>query len=228
MNTTAGARLALCSGERFATQQSLAECSAILIDENVAITAAHCLDTVNDCRDFSYLLGYHLNESETLVDEPGTRTLECSGVVFARRDELDFAVLFLRPAGPEITINPRIHIGQGEPIVNISAGLGLPLKVSDGYVLEQMTTTQFRFRADVYRGGSGSGLFDRSGHLVGMVIGGEQDFRVDGNCRKTNHIVGDASIRGDAGMPAEEATAILPILQALCSALPSRPICNTL
>jgi hypothetical protein len=188
----------LCQAERFSDQPALAACSGVLIDDDLLLTAGHCLgkdaeEARSYCRDLTAVFDFHYTahgELELASDDARTcRTVSVHRFVDGDGNSADFAVLQLdRAAGPErapASIAARA-VEALESTICIGNGGGLPTKVdAGGRILEAQTHPEF-FRAttDSFVGGSGSAVLDARLELLGIQSRGNPDFGFNGTCNQ--------------------------------------------
>jgi hypothetical protein len=120
---------------------------------------------------------------------------------------------------------------------------GLPAKIDTGaQVLSARAPNQdfFLLNSDTFQGSSGSGVFDRKGQVVGVLVRGGDDYLdgPDGSCKVPNvvdNLEQDggtvAKVAADGGMlnsEGEEATYVGRAVEGICaSGWPSARLCNT-
>jgi hypothetical protein len=182
----------VCATERFAGQPSLANCSAVLIDDDLMLTAGHCLgsrETMSTvCRDTAVLFGFAYGSGPYAEATATSAVYACKRVLaFSfdkdERDVADYAVLLLErpatlPARRPARIAPRGAIGHA--VYLIGNGAGLPTKIDRGGAIVDALPSQDFFSAttDSFSGGSGSGIFDESHGLIGIQSRGQGDWLV--------------------------------------------------
>ncbi|MEM8607461.1 MAG: serine protease [Myxococcota bacterium] len=175
----------LCVGESFADQPTAANCSGVLIDDDLVLTAGHCMRTQARCDSTSFVFNYHLEGPMELAAIDDDDVYECETI--ALRGEAggdvptpDFAVVRLdrsvsgghRPA----SIRPAtLPLTVGEPLTMIGFGSGIPAKIeSGGEVFDPRTASldYFVANSDAFRGHSGSPVFDSANELAGHLVAG--------------------------------------------------------
>lgn len=213
--TTLSERLDVCSDERFASQPAYADCSGTLIDDDIVLTAGHC---INNCADSRFIFNYSMTSSGTLNTLTSHDVYRCvEFLAYAQsRTGLDYAVVRLdRPAvgrQPAAVRTATAPLPNGTPLVVTGHPSGLPLKIADDATVRSTATNGEFFVAnlDTFRGNSGSGVFDaNTGELVGILVRGAQDYVLDGDCYRPN-VCGQDECRGEDVIYAFHAT------QAMC------------
>ncbi len=213
----------LCEGERFTEQPSLAHCSGTLVEDDLVLTSAHCLDVV-PCEELQLVFGFLYREEGELARLMRDNVYGCSTVeAEQRRDpsgrEVDHAWIRLDRPVSGARRPARIHVGdeplaRGEPLTVIGFSAGLPLKIDSGAeVVDARGSTLDFFRADsdTFHGSSGSGVFDREGRLRGVLARGADDYiQVHADCTSVR------SDENDVIEQREEATYVARAIDALC------------
>jgi len=218
----------LCDGERFAEQLALAMCSGVLIDDDLVVTAGHCMGGDEEaaaaiCRQIRVVFDYQLKDGDkpTVLDPKSV--FSCRRVVLLRHDGDDFAVLQLdRPATPRWAPLPLAptRVSQGESVIAAAHGMGLPLKVERDVQVESAPARQPFFLAatSTFAGASGGGIVNSKLQLVGLIVRGQADWITENGCTRAAH--GRAT--------AEQHQHILPVANALCMARwPSPRLCGS-
>lgn len=177
--TTLAERLGgpLCEGERFATELSLSECSAVLVEGDAVLTAAHCVPTDAACDDLRVVFGYRRDDG-TLAPVVADQVFRC----VAREDE--------RPALDRIRLRldrdtartpmPLGRAAAGDRVAIAGHPAGAPAVV-ETLSVDRREGAGFVLYADVEDGSSGSPV-TREGTLVGVLAAGESDYEWTGDC----------------------------------------------
>jgi S1-C subfamily serine protease len=146
----------------------------------LAITAAHCVDSLEEGETIRIWLGIegHLSELKVHTSDPVVDLALLAGTNREKRD------------GPSINVS-RFHARKGEPVVTIGSPHGYSFNISHGIVSDiyhsrrtafarnkglapRANPIQFyRLDVSVNPGNSGGGLFNRTGELVGVVVEAE-------------------------------------------------------
>ncbi|MEO7034329.1 MAG: serine protease [Polyangiaceae bacterium] len=218
----------LCPGEPFAEQPSAAFCSGVLVGQGMILTSRHCV-AETELASTRVALGYYLDGVGHLaLDMQDVH--ELTSVVSSsdqNSDGIDYA--WLRFAGETTQILPTAPVitspspvGDGEPLLSVNSGGGIPLKLdAGGTVVDARHAIQDYFLADIdaFRGASGSGVFNSDGALVGVLTGGNADFvRTDSGCRKT--------IRLSNTEANERIMYVRQAIDGLCTVEPGHSLCD--
>ncbi|WP_164012352.1 trypsin-like peptidase domain-containing protein [Pyxidicoccus trucidator] len=222
----------LCATERFLSDPSPAFCSGTLIDDDLVLTAGHCITAAN-CANTRFVFNFYRATPLALQTVTTQDIFSCSSVV-ARQlavvngQNLDFAVVRLdRSAVPRFTPAPvrsenaALPVGQGVAV--IGSGSGIPYKIdSGGSVRDSRTATLDFFVAntDTFGGNSGSGVYDLLWQsVVGILVRGETDYVANGSCNIVN-------VCSETGCRGEDITYVRPALDAYCAVATSRRLCG--
>jgi hypothetical protein len=210
-----------CPAERFGLQPSAADCSSVLVDDDLLLTAAHCADL--PCASQLWALGYAVVASDRVSSLREQDLFQCRRVVAKAHQrtssglQYDYAFVQLdRPvsdSGHPVVLS-SVSPTQEAPLTVIGYPDGLPVKIDRGAELLDARTAQRDYMdltCDTFAGSSGSGVFDDSGQLLGTLVRGGADRRFDAvrDCY--------ALLVIEAGrVPAEQAGYAQPALRALC------------
>jgi hypothetical protein len=186
---SAGETWGLCDDEPFASEPSVADCSGVLVAPDVVLTAGHCL-RVRPCENWTVLHGFFYEAPGVLETPRGDSIARCAEVLALKdgsSDEpaADFAWIRLDrslhvPTPGDAWLEAR-PISSGTALVVIGHGLGVPTKIDTGALVVDPRDAEadyFTVDADNFVGGSGSGVFDASGHLLGIAVDGAADFEM--------------------------------------------------
>ncbi len=202
----------VCSDQRFVSQPTAADCSGVLIDDDLVLTAGHCFATDDACDRFAFVFDYYYKAADTLEglswgDIYGCRRVVDRSLSNGGDTRVDYAVVQLDrvPLGRTPVPVRATPLTLNEPLATIGCVSGLPLKIdSGGQVLGLRSTTLdfFLLDSDTFAGSSGSGVFDRNAQLVGVLVRGGQDYvpRPDAGCMVPNVVQLDqVAAESDAG-----------------------------
>jgi len=230
--TTLANSYGLCLDQRFRDQPTAASCSATLIDDDLLVTAGHCLGSQQECQAQRFVLGYQM-ELEGLAPLSSGDVFSCQQLVMTYDDgQVDYAFVKLdRPVPltqgePAPVRRAQLPLQEGDPLVMMGFPSGLPLKIDDGGFVSDpraLTSDFFMATVDAFGGNSGSGVFNASGEQVGILVRGEQDYVQRGRCT----VVNELSLDRGPGDSAEEITYLHQALSALCqSGYQSERLCG--
>jgi V8-like Glu-specific endopeptidase len=225
----------LCPGEAFASQPAAATCSGVLVDDQLVLTAGHCISEDATCDGQQLVFGYAITDAANAIAVDGDAIFHCKSIP-ARRHGLDadgrrwdYGFIELdRPVGP--ARHPVAIAGQplavGSAVVVIGYPSGLPAKVDSGAALlyARSCMDYFTIDSDTFQSSSGSGVFDELGRLAGIFARGGSDYEFvpDRGCAVARRI---AEVTDPAA--AEQASYVGPAIAALCAAgWPSARLCS--
>lgn len=223
----------LCPGQRFADQPAAAFCSGTLIDDDLVLTAGHCIENQEACERTRFVFDYFFEAPGTLASVSRSDVYGCRRLVVRQLDEgsRDYAIVQLdRPATAAGRVPAPVRLESGPVSAGtrlgiIGFGSGIPAKIdSGGRVLDPRPRALDFFTAttDSFGGNSGSGVFDlASGAVVGVLVRGDRDYRSDGSCFVVNELPEDGSTGG------ESITYVRPAIDALCASWPSERLCGS-
>lgn len=211
----------VCSEERFSDQPTAAECSGVLIDDDLVLTAGHCFPGATSCEQYAYVFDYFFRSPVALEPMNWGDVYGCRRIVHkflsSPQDSprIDFAVVQLeRRATGRTPVSIRTTpLVEREPLATIGCVSGLPAKIdSGGRVLSSRAPNNdyFLLDSDTFSGSSGSGVFDAAGQLVGILVRGGADYEAsaDGGCRVPKVIT--LGFDGGASLPPADAGTALP------------------
>jgi len=174
----------LCADEQFGNQPTAASCSGVLIDDDLVLTAGHCIDARMPCDAYAYVFNYHLDDPTHLAEIRDEDVYSCARVVSQGSPvgsdyTPDFAIVQLdRPvegAHARASIRPATPLDEQESLAMIGFGSGLPAKIDSGGTVADARADHLDFfvsNVDAFQGHSGSATFDSENRLAGILIGG--------------------------------------------------------
>lgn len=223
----------LCSGEPFADQPAAVFCSGVLVDWDLVLTSGHCvnvlpLSSLRVVFDYYYRAPGDLAVSASSIYEVReviTSENDGAGAAGARLDYgwLRLSEAVRSPYHPAAVYTNGPGVEVTDPVINISAGGGVPLKLDAGGHIQDTregVLDYFVADTDTSQGSSGSGAFDADLALVGTLARGAPDFiDTEAGCATTD--------RGlDPSEAIEEYTYAHRAVEALCEAGSDSVLCN--
>lgn len=188
----------LCEDEKFATENSIGECSSFLVAPNIMMTAGHCIymwDNTPEtfCDNFAFVFDYY--KDKTTHDE----VYECKSVIYAINDFknykdialvlLDKKVMSRKP----LKVSTRLKLGA--QVASVGSPLGAPLKLSKEGTIQNISERSFEYSLDLFAGNSGSPIFDIEQeavigvHTYGSTLGITLD--EESKCNRYNHCISE-------------------------------------
>ena len=228
-----GPSIGLCSGERFFNDTRAAFCSGTLVDDDIIITAGHCVETQAECESTRFVFNfYHEAEGQlkqlTADDVYSCKKLEAQALGQVGNQLLDYAVIRLdRPATPRFTAAPvrveQAAVTEGAEVAVIGFPTGIPAKIAaGGFVTDNNANALDYFEAtvDTFGGNSGSGVYRAGSYdMVGILVRGQTDYVNSGGCEVVNTVC-----QNECG--AEDITYVSAALEDFCEGGQSAALCG--
>jgi V8-like Glu-specific endopeptidase len=225
----------LCSNQRFLSDPTPAFCSGTLIDDDLVLTAGHCITSASACTNTRFVFKFYRPSATTLSTITTADVFSCTQIVARQQStvngrNLDYAIVRIdRPATPRFTPAPvRTATGAlsvGQNVAVIGSGSGIPFKIDSGGSVRDVraaTLDYFIASTDTFGGNSGSGVYETTGHTVaGILVRGETDYVSSGSCNIVNTCT-------ETGCRGEDITYVRPAVEAYCAVATSQRLCTGL
>lgn len=223
----------LCTTERFRNDPAAAYCSGTLIDDDLVLTAGHCLDAV-PCANTRFVFNYYRTSATSQQPVSTADIFSCQSVVTKQNGDvngrlLDYAIVRLdRPATPRFTPAPirawSSALPGSQPVTVIGSGSGIPFKIDSGGAVRDARTgalDYFVATTDTFGGNSGSGVYENSGStLAGILVRGDTDYVANGSCNVVN-------VCSETGCSGESITYVRTAIGSYCQVASSARLCGT-
>lgn len=177
----------LCPGEAFSDQPVLGYGTGFLIARDVVATAGHCVDGCS-IANIAFIFDYEVRDGSISLQRGSDDVYFAKEVIAASGQEGlgDYALLRLDravSARKPLTVSPDA-VSVGDSVYIIGHPAGLPKKVAtDASVTDVSADTYFVANLDAFGGNSGSPVLDKHHHVRGILVRGEPDFVMQGDCR---------------------------------------------
>jgi V8-like Glu-specific endopeptidase len=188
----------MCKTERFSQQPTTAMCSGFLVGEDLLVTAGHCITSMRDCSNNSWVFDYKISHNgQTEISVPQTSVFSCKKIIsreLSRYNKNDYALIQLDRKVTDrrvLAVRQSGQITRGEDLVVIGHPTGLPTKIADGAKVKSLNSKYFSANLDTYGGNSGSAVFNaNTGIVEGILVRGATDYVYDSSqgCRITNFL----------------------------------------
>lgn len=191
-SSTLGESFNLCPGQRFENEISPAICTGFLVDDDLIMTAGHCVRNDSDCSAYKWVFDFH-SDSDSV--DP-TAIYSCESIVSRREDNLtgvDYAVIKLdKKVTNREALKLRLdgNVPDAADIFVLGHPSGIPMKFADdASVKNNSSRVFFTTNLDTFGGNSGSPVFNYiSGLVEGILVRGDDDYVVDNGCRVVNTV----------------------------------------
>ena len=236
VSETLGAVNNLCPEEAFTSQPAAATCSGVLVDDQLVLTAGHCVSEDLTCDNRLLVFDYAITDPDRALAVDERAIYRCRSIPLrnygldpsGRRYDYAFVELD-RPvssARQPVTLGPA-GPPPGSALAVIGYPGGLPVKIDTGAELLWMRQCRdyFTLNSDTFQSSSGSGVFDEIGQLIGIFVRGGSDYEYDSkrDCAVSRRIANVVDLA-----QAEHAGTVAPAIDALCaSGWPSTRLCST-
>ena len=177
----------VCQGQKFLDQPVISLGTSFLISDRHMLMAGHSVNGVDFCRTFEFVFDYNLDRLEyTKTGELFFRDEQvygCEEIFLNKKDDfaivrLDRKVIDRKP----LKIQGESNLVQRDSFTMLGYPLGLPLKVTSGGKIVKESSGRMNMTISAFSGNSASPVFSTaSGHLVGLLQAGQEDFELNQN-----------------------------------------------
>ncbi|RKH69038.1 trypsin-like serine peptidase, partial [Corallococcus llansteffanensis] len=222
-----GTGLNLCSTERFWNDPRAAFCSGTLIDDDLVLTAGHCVGNAAECANTYFVFNFYRTAAGVLHSITSQDVFTCGSIVARQHgtvngQNLDYAVVRLdRPATPRFTPAPvrtgNTALGAAQNVAVVGGSSGIPFKLDSGGSVRDArsgTLDYFVSNSDTFPGTSGAAVYAPGQHtLAGIVVRGYGvDYVANGSCNVVN-------VCSETGCTGTQSTYVYPALKGVCTEL---------
>jgi hypothetical protein len=186
----------VCPSDPFADEPTASECSAVLIDDDLVLTAGHCFSADDACDRFAYVFDYA--QGDHGVELSAASVFGCRALIRLPRSTQgqpapDFSVVQLDRATGRKPVNLASALPSvGDPLVALGYPSGLPLKIDRGGVVLRTSfpdEQQLTASVDAFQGNSGGPIFNADRGLVGILVAGAPtDYETRGGCQRPRRV----------------------------------------
>ncbi|MFP2932122.1 trypsin-like serine peptidase [Pyxidicoccus sp. 3LG] len=222
----------LCSTQRFLTDLTPAFCSGTLIDDDLVLTAGHCITSASACSSTRFVFNFYRTAANAMQPVTTADIFSCQSIVVRQQAtvngrNLDYAIVKLdRAATPRFVPAPIRAGGAALPVGTnvtvIGSGSGIPFKIDSGGSVRDAragTLDYFIASTDTFGGNSGSGVYENSGYTVaGILVRGETDYVTSGGCTIVNTCT-------ETGCGGEDISYVRTAVDAYCAVASSTRLC---
>lgn len=217
----------LCADQRYRMQPTASFCSGTLIDDDLVLTAGHCVRNLSSCASNAYVFDYLYESDGVMAELKADSVYRCAALHVSPGNgmdaDIDLAILQLdRPVVDRLPaeVSSRGLVSVGDTLTMQGFPNGIPLKVSTGIVKNVRNQGDYVTAAvDAFHGDSGAGLYDANLEIIGVLTDGAEDYVSAGSCAQTNVLDPDEAV--------ESVYLAKTAVEALCAkGFPSPRLCK--
>ncbi len=182
---------------KFLDQPVAASCTGFLIAPDILVTAGHCIETMEDAKDFVWVFDYTQDNnynasSGYLTIDPNNvyevsevldallyngKTTNSDGQVIEQKYDYSFLKLNRESDRKPYRFRTGGSVNKYASMYTIGCPTGLPLKLTDNaYVVENEVDEWFKTNIDGFPGNSGGPVFDANGFIEGIHVRGSRTY----------------------------------------------------
>jgi len=192
-----GINAPMCSSELFTSQPAPGFCTGFLVEEDILVTAGHCLQKV-PCADTKVVFGFQMESGDSLAPLSQENVYQCVEVIAqvlpeSENQYLDYAIIKLdRLTGRMgLSYTTEGHLKAQDNVAVLGHPSGLPIKIaSDAFVMNNEGSNPFFVtNLDTFGSNSGSPVINMDSYQVeGVLVSGVTDYVLseDGSCIQVN------------------------------------------
>ncbi|MGB7876728.1 MAG: serine protease [Anaerolineales bacterium] len=192
-----GKNAPMCSDELFISQPAPGFCTGFLVDDDILITAGHCLQKAT-CSDTNIVFGFQMESENALAPLSKENVFRCTEVIAQvtpkpENQYLDYAIIKLdRSTGRAGLVYASEDLLEAQNNVAVLGHpSGLPMKIASGafVIINQASDPFFITNLDTFGSNSGSPVINTASYQVeGILVRGEIDYVLseDGSCVQVN------------------------------------------
>ncbi|OJH41876.1 trypsin-like serine peptidase [Cystobacter ferrugineus] len=210
----------LCTTERFRDDPRAAFCSGTLIDDDLVLTAAHCVPTADECANTRFVFNFYRTAEGQLQQVTTQDIFRCTAIVAHELSwYMDYSVLRLdRPATPRFTPAPvrkgNTPLAVGQKLAVIGSSSAIPFKIASGGTVRDANEHSLDFlvsTTDTFAGNSGSAVYEMDNYTVASIaVRGDADYVANGTCNVVNTCP-------ETGCVGEQSTYVYNAIRTLCA-----------
>ncbi|MBN2527953.1 MAG: trypsin-like peptidase domain-containing protein [Deltaproteobacteria bacterium] len=186
----------LCSEVPFSDQPAVAFCSGVLVDSDLVLTSAHCLDVIHE-KEIKIVFNYYYEKKSFLKinesDIYDIKEIVAISPPILENDSVDYAWIrlngkpgFYQEPSPVFTHWHELH--ENDSIITFAASGGVPMKLDDEGTIADVRNDfgdYFVASTDTFKGASGGGAWNSQLQLIGIFSRGIYDYqRTDAACNE--------------------------------------------
>lgn len=185
----------ICKSERFSEQVAAASCSGFLVDDDLLVTAGHCIEDKKDCQKYLWVFDYRIDyPGDTAKTVSKNSIYKCKKIIERELtgfpSDNDYALIKLdrkvdrRP----LRFRKKGKVKKGTKLFVVGHPSGLPTKIALNGVVRKRRMNYFYANVDTFGGNSGSAVFNQNGMVEGILVRGKDDYEAQNGCKRPNSV----------------------------------------